>query len=331
MFLTAKNNFWSLIICILYSTTLCEMNAQRVDYSVVQVPQEKGLQLVKITADNDYVCMPQVIRNKNGVNWFTNRIIEVSPKGDEIAFISDRNNGMNIFVKNLLEQGGTTQRTNRGSVVDFSYSSDGSQICFAESKGKTNQIFITGASGGFVCRQITSGELDYSPVFSPNKDIIIFSRQEAKDVSIWACDIVKNQLSSYTTGMNPEPATDGKTVYAARVNNGLGEIWSINLTTGVEECILSHPEVSFFSPVLSPDGKSLAVVGGTKIEDGNLIFWNTDIYTINTNGTGLRQVTYHAADDLCPSWSADGNYIYFVSQRGNTDGRANIWKLYYER
>ena len=305
--------------------------AQQVDYSVVQVPQEKGTQLVKITNDNDYVCLPLVMRNRNGVEWFTNRVIDVSPDGQDIAYISDRNNGTNIFIKSLVRQGGATQRTNRGAVTDFSYSPDGKRICFAESKGKTNQIFVTGASGNFICRQVTSGDMDYSPVFLGNKDKLIFARQEANGISIWECDLSKNQLSSYSSGMNPEPTTDGKTLFVARSNNGTGEIWKIDLNTGVEECILSHPEVSFHSPALSPDGKTLAVVGGTKIEDGGYTYWNTDIYTVDTGGANLRQVTYHAADDLSPVWSMDGNHIYFISQRGSADGKANIWKLTYEK
>ena len=324
-----------LVLRILVSACLLvasQMQAQNVDYSVVQVPQEKGLQLVKFSSDNDYVCMPQVFRNRNGVQWFTNKIIDISPTGDDIAYISDRNNGTtNIFIKNLVQPGGATQRTNRGSVVDFSYSPDGLQICFAESKGNTNQIFTTGNTGSFVCRQITSGDLDYSPVFAQDNNVIIFARQEANDFSVWAYDIAKGLLSSYTTGMNPEPSKDGKYVFVSRSNNGLGEIWRINLSTGVEECILSHPEQSFFSPRLSPDGETLAVVGSSKIEDGGFIYWNTDIYTVGVNGSGLRQVTYHAADDLSPAWSIDGNNIYFVSQRGSADSKANIWKMTYEK
>lgn len=316
---------------IMYLIAANQIHAQNVDYSVVQVPQEKGLQLVKFSSDNDYVCMPQVVRNRNGVRWYTNRIINISPDGRELAYISNRNNGTNIFIKNLTQPGVATQRTNRGAVLDFSYSPDGKQICFTESKGSTNQIFITGASGGFVCRQITSGDVDYSPVFAPNKDVIIFARQETNDISVWAYDIAKGQLSSYTTGMNPEPSKDGNYVFVSRNNNGLGEIWRINLNSGVEECILSHPEQSFFSPVLSPDGETLAVVGSSKIEDGGFTYWNTDIYTVGVNGSGLRQVTFHAADDLSPAWSHDGNSIYFVSQRGSTDATANIWKMSYEK
>lgn len=46
---------------------------------------------------------------------------------------------------------------------------------------------------------------------------------------------------------------------------------------------------------------------------------DTEIFTINPNGTGLAQLTRNAADDYYPSWSADGLKIAFVSERNGTD------------
>ena len=97
------------------------------------------------------------------------------------------------------------QRTKRSSVIDFSYSSDGSYLCFSEKKGKTNQIFQTDAVQGYVCRQITSGAVDYSPVYSADVSQIFFARQEQEEISIWSYDIQNNYLSVYTEGMNPFP------------------------------------------------------------------------------------------------------------------------------
>ena len=45
------------------------------------------------------------------------------------------------------------------------------------------------------------------------------------------------------------------------------------------------------------------------------------------DGSEMTQLTYHAADDLSPIWSSDGKYIYFISQRGDAEGNANIWRM----
>ena len=164
----------NIILCSL----LVSMNAvaQGVDYSVPSVPEEKGLNLVKVTTDNDGVCMPKVRRSSTSLNWLTNKIVSVSPDGQRIAFLCYRNEASNIFYKNLDKSSGTVQRTNRRGIVDFSFSPDGKTICFAETQGKTTQIFLTDATNGYVCRQVTTGANDYSPIYNPSMSEIILAQ-----------------------------------------------------------------------------------------------------------------------------------------------------------
>jgi Tol biopolymer transport system component len=304
------------------------MSLAQVDYSVVYVNQEAGTTFTQITSENDYVCMPEVRRKGDGVSWLSNRIIDVSKDGKQIAFLSARNNTTNIFIKDLDKQGGSVQRTNRQSILDFSYSPDGQYICFSEMSGSFNQIFQTSATTGYVCRQITSNNADYSPVYSSDMKNIFFARQESKGISIWSYDIANNFLSNYTKGMNPCPLISGSSLLCSRTNNeGRGEIWRVNYSTGVEECILADPKRSFTTPSLSPDGEWILFVGSSFIPRGKDSYANTDIYTCRTDGSQLMQLTYHAADDLSPVWSKDGNWIYFISQRGSAEGVANIWRM----
>lgn len=318
------------ILVVFLAIMMCDViQGQKVDYSVVSVGEESGLDFTKITNDGDGVCLPQVKRSSRGVDWYTSRILDVSPDGQSIAYLSSRNGTTNIFIKDLAKMGASRMRTNRQAVVDFSYSPDGKQICFSESKGKSNQLFITDASTGFVCRQITSGALDYSPVYDSAMKNIFFTRMENNGASIWAHNIANNYLSSYVSGMNPDPTADANTIYVARSNDGRGEIWRIDTASGIEECVLSNPQISFYSPSLSPDGQTILMCGGTKIESGKIVYWNTDIFTCRKDGSNLRQLTYHAADDLSPVWGAKGDKIFFISQRGSADGVANVWMIPY--
>lgn len=304
------------------------VNSQTVDYSVVSVNEETGLNFTKISNDNDYVCMPIVKRSSKRIDWLSNRILDVSLDGSSIAYLSARNNTTNIFIKDINKQGASVQRTNRQAILDFSYSPDGKYIAFSEANGKMNQIFQTDAINGYVCRQITSGSSDYSPTYSSDMKQIFFARQEARSSSVWSYNIANNFLSSFSTGFNPCPTPNSTNIYCVRTSaNGKSEIWRFDYQTGTEECIVSDVNRSFTTPSLSPDSKWLVFVGSNELNAGNFTYYNTDIFVCKTDGTNMLQLTYHAADDLSPVWSKDGKYIYFISQRGSADGIANIWRM----
>ena len=155
------------VICIIKKNLLLMLvlmaslrTVAQVDYSVVYVNEESGIEFTRITSENDYVCMPNVTRRASSVSWLTNRIIDVSVDGTQLAYLSYRNNTSNIFIKDIGKQGSSVQRTNRQSVLDFSYSPDGKYICFSEKTGKFTQIYQTGAQTGYICRQITSNNKD---------------------------------------------------------------------------------------------------------------------------------------------------------------------------
>lgn len=300
----------------------------QVDYSVVYVNEESGTEFTCVTSENDYVCMPQVRRNGARVSWLTNRIIDVSVDGTQLAYLSYRNNTSNIFIKDIGRQGSSVQRTNRQAVLDFSYSPDGKNICFSEKSGKFTQIFQTGARTGYICRQITSGNSDYSPVYSMDGKNVFFARMENNGVSVWSYNFANNFLANYTKGMNPCPMARENAILCMRQNaEGNGEIWKINYDTGAEECIVSVPQRSFSTPSVSPDGKWILMVGTNVLMNGTAQYGNTDIFVCKPDGTQLMQLTYHAADDLSPVWSRDGKYIYFISQRGSATATANVWRM----
>ena len=123
--------------------------------------------------------------------------------------------------------------------------------------------------------------------------------------------------------MNKESAL----IVSRQTPGGNAELWKINYDTGVEECIVSATDKSFTTPMISPDGRWIVFVGSSVVEGQGVAYHNTDIYACRIDGTDLRQLTHHAADDLSPIWSHDGRNIYFISQRGDADATANIWRM----
>lgn len=318
-----KKLFFAILFFVL---GVSSVNAQQVDYTY-NAPEERGIDFMQITQASDYVCMPIVQRTRKGVSWYANRVIDVS-SDNKIAYISVRNNTSNIFIKDLNMQGGAVQRTNRQAVNDFSYSPDGKQIVFSETRGNSKQIFITDANVGYTCRQVTNANQDYSPIYTSDQSEILFARDEGYGTTIWCYNVKSNFLSTYSSGMNPYPLHNAKGFLCTRIGeNGRGEIWKINTNTGVEECVVTSPESSFSSPVLSPNGEWVLFVGLSTIQTDTEVYQHTDLYVCRIDGTGLERLTYHPADELSPTWSRDGKFIYFISQRGNAAGTANIWRM----
>lgn len=67
----------------------------------------------------------------------SSKIISVYAGGGKLAYLSQRDNSTNIFIKNLDGLGKTVQRTKRSTVIDFSLSPNEEKIVFLNEMGKS--------------------------------------------------------------------------------------------------------------------------------------------------------------------------------------------------
>ncbi len=116
--------------------------------------------------------------------------------------------------------------------------------------------------------------------------------------------------------------TEGTNMAVALSPNGdtlaydlLGRIWLMPVSGG-EGIPITDPYGNARQPSWSPDGKKIAFQA---YWDGN---WH--IYTVNTDGSGLKQMTSGEFDHREPHWSPDGTSLAFSSDR---NGSYDIWTL----
>ncbi len=76
-------------------------------------------------------------------------------------------------------------------------------------------------------------------------------------------------------------------------------------------------------PQISPDG-SRVVYQVTKIHDAAKNEKSTNLWLVNRDGSGMRQLTYSSKSDSHPRWSPDGTMILFESTR---DGSSQLYIL----
>lgn len=316
------------------------LGAKRVklDYSIIDVPEEGGVKFERITENSDCVNSENLvakakgllgIRNLSKIDWWVNPRIAVSPDGTKVAYLNWKNRTSNVMVKDAKRGGASTQRTFRTNVSDFTWSPDGKVICFTEFRSGHYGIYLVDSEQGTVVRQISTGnDNDFAGQLSPDGKTILFHRGEGMGAySIWSYDRTTNQFANYSRGMTPCMVPGNPDIiYCARYTDKReSEIWRVNLKNGVEEILLSQPGRSFSTPILSPDKQWILVTGTSMDEKGKDV--NTDIFAIRTDGTQFTQLTYHPGNDLSAVWSPDGNAIYFLSQRGNAEGAYNVWKM----
>jgi TolB protein len=82
--------------------------------------------------------------------------------------------------------------------------------------------------------------------------------------------------------------------------------------------------------VIGPDGQGMRQVttdGGGKVAwapDGRRLAYSAEtdgdpeIFVVNADGSGRRQLTHNTGNDSMPTWSPDGQYIYYLSDQNGT-------------
>jgi Tol biopolymer transport system component len=102
-------------------------------------------------------------------------------------------------------------------------------------------------------------------------------------------------------------SNDGRTLAFTAQREGKDVLYLMDVAKASVRARLDLPIDGVTSPVWSPDDRQLAF-SGTR---GGI----SDIYIVNADGKGLRQLTNDKYGDLQPAWSPDGRRIAFASDR----------------
>jgi Tol biopolymer transport system component len=124
--------------------------------------------------------------------------------------------------------------------------------------------------------------------------------------------------SSTFADVNPQFSPDGRQFAFESMVSGEGvRIWLAAADGSNPTQLTRGPEPWQSSPRWSPDGRRIAF--DSLAEDGH---WN--IWTIDVDGGALRPLTSDPADENMPSWSHDGRFVYFSSNR---TGSFSVWRI----
>ena len=206
-----------------------------------------------------------------------------------------------------------------------SLSSDGRHVIFASRHNGNWELFRqTLGERSLTNITQTPNQAELQPTFSPDDKSIVFrSTRNGGGIFLMQSDGTNvRQLAD--SGFNPTWSPDGKEVAVADDNvwdyeqrntyPSASQLWAINVETHQRRVITQHDAVQ---PSWSPHGDRLAFWGEQK---GG----RRDIWTVSAKGGDPTPVTDDEFIDWNPFWSSNGEYLYFLSNRG---GEMNLWRV----
>ena len=114
---------------------------------------------------------------------------------------------------------------------------------------------------------------------------------------------------------------DSRILYSA-LQNGKWNIYVMRADGSQVTKLTNNPDINYFGPSWSPSGKQ--IVFSARLPKPA----KSDIFIMNADGTGVRQLTTDAANDSSPAWSPNGKQIAFISDR---DGNEHDLQVYIMR
>ena len=157
------------------------------------------------------------------------------------------------------------------------------------------------------------------PAVSAAAHLLAF-RVSAGPYSNWLLDVRPPRESpkafapSTKSASNPQFSADGRSVVFSSSRSGKLAVWAANLD-GTNLHRLTDMTIGG-SPRWSPDGSEVAFDAP---HEGAY-----EIYAVPSFGGTPRRVTTSPMDDVAPSYSRDGRWIYFSSNRS---GEFQVWKV----
>jgi Tol biopolymer transport system component/DNA-binding winged helix-turn-helix (wHTH) protein len=253
----------------------------------------------------------------------------LSPDGHQLAFVR-RGSGAQVgqvFVQNLAGArpvGEPRPATRDKRVSNVTWTHDGKSLIYDTADRGKFSLWRVALDGGEPESIVTNVRAS-RPSIDRNGRRLVF-QLTTTDMNIWrmrapAHDAARSEsahqalISSTLFDSSPQFSSDGGRITFISFRTGAPEVW-IARSDGAEETPLTSiggPAVG--SPRWSPTGDEIAF---DTTRNGGY-----NISVVNVNDGRIRDITNDRSTNLRPSWSRDGQWIYFSSGRS---GERQLWK-----
>ena len=259
------------------------------------------------------------------LNAAGDRTPRFSPDGGRLAFT--RSYGANVQDLHVIDDwkhdGAEARRltSDNREIAGFSWTADGSELIVSVTRAETpRSLWRIPVDGGEPQRVVLSAlKPRYPDVARVGNRMVFLST--FTDTNIWrfplspATAADREIANSNELDTSPNISPDGKLVAFRSVRTGFDEIWVSNIDGSGPRKITNSVGPLTGSPRWSPSG--------TEILYDSRSNGHADIYKVAVTGLATARITTARTNEILPSWSRDGQWIYYAS---DATGRWQLWR-----
>jgi Tol biopolymer transport system component/DNA-binding winged helix-turn-helix (wHTH) protein len=250
-----------------------------------------------------------------------------SPDGKTLGFVRGLT-APGAFVLCLVPAaGGEPQRITYENdyVGEFAWAPDSAHLIYAGSRGGTLGLWKISVAGGEPERLPVGGEDASQPALSRDGRRLAYVKGSGQ-ANIWRYEVPRGSgrpkpptrlIAAIGGQLSQQFSPDGKRiVFASGRSGNWCEIWESDSDGSNPVQLTNFGGPVAGTPRWSPDGRH--VVFDCNAGD------NEDIYAVSVDGGPPRRLTSEKSQEVTASWSRDGKWIYFASDR---TGAWQTWKM----
>lgn len=195
---------------------------------------------------------------------------------------------------------------------------DGKRLLYVSYKDGGAMLYLKDLSTGVDQRISSRPGLNIGADWSPREELIVLTLSHGDNPDIYTMDldgdIIDRLTQHWGIDVSPVFSPDGSKIAFVSNRSGTPQIYIKDLGSGNIRRLTFEGRYN-----TSPSWSSLNRIAYVGMVDGRF-----DIFTINEDGTGLQNLTQGRGNNEDPSWSPDGRYIAFSSNR---EGRYHIYLM----
>ncbi|HEX9727490.1 MAG TPA: DPP IV N-terminal domain-containing protein [Gemmatimonadales bacterium] len=198
----------------------------------------------------------------------------------------------------------------------------GKQVVYTQLTDGGGRVYLAVPDGARRLVTPTARDLNYTPVLSPDGEVLAFSRSGEDGTDIYTYNVVRDcclqrlTIGRFSDNLSPTFSPDGRRIAFVSTRAGLPQIYAMTADGTGQELFAPFDygvTGSSNAPEWSPDGLHLAFhrdVAGSP-----------QVFIMDVATQTVRQLT-SAGRNEDPTWAPDGRHLAFVSNR---TGNRQLW------